>query len=832
MNMSENQLAIIDQNVLTEDERTQLETEIDRIITAHKNNRQTINRMVFECTAALTEAEDDSQKLASKGFFRRLIGGITGSNSRLQNKINSNLRAAQYASQVTLQKLAEQNLMTFELISAVNNKLNSSLEAINDQFKNQYLVMGKFFLRSRNAIVNLEMRMANAERNINLLTWQNSIEYLDFNGTEYASLNDTAKIVCLVRDFYDMTEGKWSTPDLLLLKAAMAQIDLSPRQKVNYFSTMEQIADTPELTEKLLGGKEICPIEDPSYLIPMGTLRKMEDLSGEEKYSVNSISRLLAKHGISETDSAIRNDLVQSYMEQKADVSLDNEVDAFDLILDLLYNLDQANGEHLLADPPKELPALPLQSRSKDDFLTAEESAKSGDGPSLYRLGEYYRRGYGIVSINITKAAQYFSDSCKAGFAPAGCEAAAALPAGSEEQTDLILSVANNVRTLAESGDPAAENALGMMYENGWNVNRSDEEAAAWYRKAAEQKFIPAETNLGKLYSNRDDPDQPFEKAMEWLLKAAEQEDAEAQARLGKMYENGWGTEQSDTKAAEWFSKAAGQGIVEAQVRLGEMYENGTGIEQSDTESAKWFSKAAKQGNIDAQVRLGEMYKNGKGVKQSDTKAAEWFSKAAELGYAPAQTRLGEMYENGKGVERSDIKAAEWFSKAAEQGYAEAQDCLGLMYKNGKGVKQSDTKAAEWFSKAAELDYAPAQYHLGMIHEPYFSQIDEADLKWIQKAAEQGYAPAQCQLGLIYRENTSRTIFSLPVPNDPNLKKAVAWFSKAAEQGYAEAQYHLGKMYDFGWGVKQSKKKANDWFRKAAEQGYEKAQEALEDFNQ
>jgi hypothetical protein len=71
----------------------------------------------------------NSRRLESKGFFQRFIGGITGSNKRLQDKINSNLRAAQYASQVTLQKLAEQNLMTFDLLTAVNNKLNASVEA-------------------------------------------------------------------------------------------------------------------------------------------------------------------------------------------------------------------------------------------------------------------------------------------------------------------------------------------------------------------------------------------------------------------------------------------------------------------------------------------------------------------------------------------------------------------------------------------------------------------------------------------------------------------------------------------------------------------------------
>lgn len=63
----DNSLAVVDAQVLTLEEQKQLDVQIDRIISSHRKNRQEINRLVFECTAALTEAEDDSRRLASKG---------------------------------------------------------------------------------------------------------------------------------------------------------------------------------------------------------------------------------------------------------------------------------------------------------------------------------------------------------------------------------------------------------------------------------------------------------------------------------------------------------------------------------------------------------------------------------------------------------------------------------------------------------------------------------------------------------------------------------------------------------------------------------------------
>ena len=183
------ELEVIKTDVFTNEEKTELNAEIDRIIEAHKNNRQEINRLVFESVSAMTAADEADEELSSKGFFSRLWGSITGSNQRLQNKINKNRAAAQYASQQTLQKLAEQNLMSFDLITAVNNKLNAFLTAVDSEFRNIYDGLAKFLRHNKNELARLETRLEKVERNVNLLTWQNSIEYQEFNGEEYIDMD-------------------------------------------------------------------------------------------------------------------------------------------------------------------------------------------------------------------------------------------------------------------------------------------------------------------------------------------------------------------------------------------------------------------------------------------------------------------------------------------------------------------------------------------------------------------------------------------------------------------------------------------------------------------
>ena len=821
-----NQLAIVDGNeVFTIDEQTELEKQIDHVIAAHKNNRREINRLVFECTSALTAADDASHELASKGLLSRLIGGITGSNKQLQDKINGNMRAAQYASQVTMQKLAEQNLMTVDLLTAINNKLNASIDAVNEKFKEQFVILGKFILKNRGDIISLSLRMDKAEWNVKLLNWQASVEYLTLNGVEYSDLDDAGKIVCLARDFYDLTGGNWTTSDLLLLKAAMGQIGMAPKKEINIFDTLKTIADTLVLQEKLLNHNGIKPISDPSYLISMGTLEKLNTLADKDRYMVDVVAANYKNHGVTMGADEIRGDLAKGYMRQQANVNLNTHVSAYDFMLDLLYNLSESTAEGLLqCKDNKGLMHLFLTDHTEKAYEQIREAADAGSAIALYMMAAYFSKGYGVQPINEQKAIAYFKKSYEAGYPVAGYDVAAFLPDGSPEQDEIRKNAKDNILELANEGDVFAQTNAAWGYREGYGTAVDDLEAVKWVQKAAKQGLARAQYDLGRMYRNGTGVEQSDENAAEWVLKAAEQGLASAQYNLGDMYYFGWGVERSYEKAREWYQKAAEQGLAEAQYDLGCMYRDGTGVEQSYEKAVEWYLKAAEQGNTDAQYKLGDMYYFGTGVEQSDGKAAEWYLKAAEQGDADAQYNLGELYYYGTGVEQSYEKAAGWYLKAAEQGDNCAQYNLGCMYRDGTGVEQSYEKAAEWYLKAAEQGDADAQCNLGFMYlnGTGVERSYEKAREWWQKAADQGNAGAQCNLGTMYEKGRGV---------ERSAEKAVEWYLKAAEQGFACAQCNLGCMYENGRGVEQSFEKAREWYEKAAEQEYEDAIKALDRLN-
>lgn len=124
---------------------------------------------------------------------------------------------------------------------------------------------------------------------------------------------------------------------------------------------------------------------------------------------------------------------------------------------------------------------------------------------------------------------------------------------------------------LAKGGDLAAMRNVGHLYEHGRGVAADPKEAAAWYRKAAEDGFSRAQANLANLY-----------------LK-------------------GEGVAQDDREAALWFHKAALQGHAVAQYNLGAMYESGRGVERDPARALGWLMLAAKAGHPQAQEAVAKV---------------------------------------------------------------------------------------------------------------------------------------------------------------------------------------------------------------------------------
>lgn len=151
----------------------------------------------------------------------------------------------------------------------------------------------------------------------------------------------------------------------------------------------------------------------------------------------------------------------------------------------------------------------------------------------------------------------------------------------------------DRLRGLAEQGDAAAQNELGLVYQQGRGVKPDHAEAIKWYRLAAEQGSADAQNNLGFTYVNSDQAVQDDVEGFKWYRRAAEQGYATAQSNLGWMYENGRGVEQDYVQAYKWYSLGAAQGNKFGKESLGTLVENMTPDEIAEAQrlAAEWKPK-------------------------------------------------------------------------------------------------------------------------------------------------------------------------------------------------------------------------------------------------
>jgi hypothetical protein len=73
---------------------------------------------------------------------------------------------------------------------------------------------------------------------------------------------------------------------------------------------------------------------------------------------------------------------------------------------------------------------------------------------------------------------------------------------------------------MAENGDAAAQNSLGLRYVTGEGVKPDEQQAVRWFTKAAEQGNVAAQSKLGSLYFRGRDIPQNLSQSYFWMVLA------------------------------------------------------------------------------------------------------------------------------------------------------------------------------------------------------------------------------------------------------------------------------------------------------------------------
>ena len=339
-------------------------------------------------------------------------------------------------------------------------------------------------------------------------------------------------------------------------------------------------------------------------------------------------------------------------------------INRYDFLLDLLYNLKSAEDQLLLVDhssankytvyinQENQREAVRLYEDGKKaleekDYDSAykffQQSTDLGSIDAIYELSECYYWGRGI-DINYDKAVSL-------------------------------------IRIGLDKGNNNCLFLMGRAFSDGNGVDKDIDKAKTYYRRAidecSDKKVIgKAQGNLANILW--DESPLSEDKSEIVLLYEASMNNGSAisMQNLGIHYYEGYNIKSDYEKAYYYLRQAAQHKRTDVYLRLGYMCQYGQGIKKDCVMAKYWYEKGIEFNCNGCFNNLGILYKDGEGVEQDYKRAFELFEKAAKLESEYGMSNLAFLYENGYGVDRDINKAIDLYKEAAELGNQYAIDAL------------------------------------------------------------------------------------------------------------------------------------------------------------
>jgi len=233
---------------------------------------------------------------------------------------------------------------------------------------------------------------------------------------------------------------------------------------------------------------------------------------------------------------------------------------------------------------------LALHSGRSSIFARGRRDAANSSSNS-----DYQRAVADYNSGQFSQAAKWFRAAAEQGHAESQYILSTMYDAGKGVPQD-DTQAARWERTAAEQGHVYAQANLSFRCYSASDLAGAFE----WCQRAADGELAWAQYNLGLMYQKGEGVARSEAEAAHWYRLAASQDFADAQERLADLYYLGHGMPRSYTQAALWYRRAAEQGRARAQFQLGHLYDVGLGIEHDYTQYRYWTHMAAEQGHEDA----------------------------------------------------------------------------------------------------------------------------------------------------------------------------------------------------------------------------------------
>ena len=386
-----------------------------------------------------------------------------------------------------------------------------------------------------------------------------------------------------------------------------------------------------------------------------------------------------------------------------------------------------------------------------------------------------------------------------------------------------------------DKGFPRGMNAYAVALENGWGVQKNEQEAAKLYRMAAKKECPEAMLNFAyMLEEGKGGLKQDLKKALKYYKMAYDFDDVDGLVNYAYMVEYGRGTKRKPQKAKRLYLKAIHRKSAQAMNRLGEMYRDGHGIQQDVAKALVYFKYSSEFGSEEGKTNFDYLMKdlnpkddvlNHKIALSSDEEEGDDSESydsdsydddseeedndegeqyliqpvskkmldlnstkkpslndvynikvKADEGDLKSILKYADLLEKGDVIQQNLTDSALYYESAAKANSPEGCYRYACMLFDGKGVQKNQHKAARYFKKASDKGLVKAMVKFGEL----------------------------CQHGIGVKKTYS---------------EAARQYKKAIELKSTEAMVDYASMFATGSGVKKNYSKAAQYAKMAADDG-------------
>lgn len=284
------------------------------------------------------------------------------------------------------------------------------------------------------------------------------------------------------------------------------------------------------------------------------------------------------------------------------------------------------------------------------------------------------------------------------------------------------------LKKLAVQGNAGAMGILGVMYYDGWNVEKCTNTAMHYFTEGARKGDALSYNGMGNIYRDKKD----YHLAKDFYIKACHSSLSDAEYNLFMFYRNYYDAEEM---ALDKLLLAASKGYLPASYTYAEklikgknyrraimylapMTEYAPAINELHEMAEKYFiekkfdscllvlllcSEMGSSYSLQNILHLSSIVHSFKHFDKNKM-TFETLYKLAHLGYKSNLVELGDCYFDGKGTEQNYRDAFAFYLSATLEKKPEGAYSLSYLYEYGLGVERNLYMSLHYISQISNLD--------------------------------------------------------------------------------------------------------------------------------